>query len=173
MENKSTRLSKAARMFNVGISTIVEFLAKKEIQIDSGPNTKISPEAFDFLAEEYSSDLSIKQKSEELSRKNLQESQESISVGDENKKEERKEEEVFIKDVSKIIGIELILNHLKLINTTVFAIGNEYSDIDMLNYAKHSFLVSNAPYELKAKHRVSKSNNESGFSEAVKIFMLK
>ncbi len=78
MENKSTRLSKAARMFNVGISTIVEFLAKKDIHIDSGPNTKISPEAFDFLAEEYSSDLSIKQKSEELSRKNLQEFQESI-----------------------------------------------------------------------------------------------
>ena len=36
MENKSTRLSKAARLFNVGISTIVEFLAKKGIQIDSG-----------------------------------------------------------------------------------------------------------------------------------------
>lgn len=101
MENKSTRLSKAARLFNVGISTIVEFLAKKEIQIDSGPNTKISPEVFDLLADEYSSDLSIKQKSEELSRKNLQESHEGISVIDENKQvEDSKEEEVLIKDVS-------------------------------------------------------------------------
>jgi len=101
MENKSTRLSKAARLFNVGISTIVEFLAKKEIQIDSGPNTKISPEAFDLLAEEYSSDLSIKQKSEELSRKNFQESHEAVSIDDENKQEEEiKGEEVLIKDVS-------------------------------------------------------------------------
>ena len=101
MENKSTRLSKAARLFNVGISTIVEFLAKKGIQIDSGPNTKISPEAYDLLAEEYSSDLTIKQKSEELSRKNLEESHESLSIGDvSNQKEANKEEEVIIKDVS-------------------------------------------------------------------------
>ncbi len=102
MENKSTRLSKAARLFNVGISTIVEFLAKKDIQIDSGPNTKISPEAYALLAEEYSSDLSIKQKSEELSRKNLEESHESLSINDEPKQKEpdKEEEEVIIKDVS-------------------------------------------------------------------------
>ena len=137
MENKSTRLSKAARLFNVGISTIVEFLAKKGIQIDSGPNTKISPEAFDFLAEEYSSDLSIKQKSEELSRKNLQESQESISVGDENKQEERKEEEVLIKDVSgteskieeepKELGIKkrMLIEHLKRLEKNKFLLKKE------------------------------------------------
>lgn len=101
MENKSTRLSKAARLFNVGISTIVEFLAIKGIQIDSGPNTKISPEAYDLLAEEYSSDLSIKQKSEELSRKNLEESHESLSINDIAKQKETiKEEDVIVEDVS-------------------------------------------------------------------------
>ena len=101
MENKSTRLSKAARLFNVGISTIVEFLAKKGIQIDSGPNTKISPEAYDLLAKEYSSDLSIKQKSEELSRKNFEESHESLSISDlGNQKEASEEEEVIVKEVS-------------------------------------------------------------------------
>lgn len=100
MENKSTRLSKAARLFNVGISTIVEFLAKKGVQIDSGPNTKISPEAYDLLAEEYSSDLSIKQKSEELSRKNLEESHEGLSIDDVPKQKEESVEEVIVKDVS-------------------------------------------------------------------------
>jgi len=101
MENKSTRLSKAARLFNVGISTIVEFLAKKDIQIDSGPNTKISPEAYDLLAKEYSSDLSMKQMSEELSRKNLEESHESLSINDVAKqKEASKKEDVIVEDVS-------------------------------------------------------------------------
>ncbi|MEA1897318.1 MAG: translation initiation factor IF-2 [Bacteroidota bacterium] len=100
MENKSTRLSKAARLFNVGISTIVEFLAKKDIQIDSGPNTKISPEAYNLLAEEYSSDLSIKQKSEELSRKNLEESHEGLSIDDVPKQKDLSKEEVIVKDVS-------------------------------------------------------------------------
>ena len=53
MEKKATRLSKAAREFNVGISTIVEFLHKKGIEIDSSPNAKIDPEVYDLLAEEY------------------------------------------------------------------------------------------------------------------------
>jgi len=40
------RLSKVARDFNVGISTIVEFLHKKGFDIDSNPNNKISDDAF-------------------------------------------------------------------------------------------------------------------------------
>ena len=33
---KATRLSKAAREFNVGIHTIVEYLAKKGIEVEEG-----------------------------------------------------------------------------------------------------------------------------------------
>ena len=40
--NKATRLSKIAREFNVGISTIVDFLHKKGEKVDSNPNTKIT-----------------------------------------------------------------------------------------------------------------------------------
>ena len=39
-EIKPTRLSKAAREFNVGISTIVEFLNKKGFDLDPNPNTR-------------------------------------------------------------------------------------------------------------------------------------
>ena len=35
------RLSKAAKEFNVGLPTVVEFLAKKGIEIEARPNTKI------------------------------------------------------------------------------------------------------------------------------------
>ncbi len=81
-ERKATRLSKAAREFNVGITTIVDFLGKKGYEIDSNPNTKIDPELYDLLLEEYSTDLSVKKESEKLMLKNLRERQESLSLDD-------------------------------------------------------------------------------------------
>ena len=63
-ERKATRLSKAARELNVGITTIVEFLGKKGHEIDSNPNTKLDPGMYDLLLEEYSSDQSVKKESE-------------------------------------------------------------------------------------------------------------
>ena len=81
-ERKATRLSKAAREFNVGISTIVEFLGKKGHEIDSNPNSKLDPELYDLLEEEYSTDLNVKKESEKLTLKNLRERQESLSLDD-------------------------------------------------------------------------------------------
>ena len=60
---KATRLSKAAREFNVGISTIVEFLHKKGFNLDSNPNTKLPHEAYLLLLKEYNSDLNVKKES--------------------------------------------------------------------------------------------------------------
>ena len=51
--NTSIRLSKAAKVFNVGKDTLVEFLAKKGYQIDPSPNTKLSEDMFAILIEEY------------------------------------------------------------------------------------------------------------------------
>lgn len=101
-ENKNIRLSKAAREFNVGISTIVEFLHKKGHKIESDPNLKISPELYQLLIKEYSSDLDEKKKSESFSLKNLREKKESISLDDikEGTEPEEEEKELFIKDGS-------------------------------------------------------------------------
>jgi translation initiation factor IF-2 len=68
---KVTRLSKAAREFNVGISTIVEFLHKKGHDLDSNPNTKLPHEAYILLLKEYSTDISVKKESEKLILKDL------------------------------------------------------------------------------------------------------
>jgi hydroxymethylpyrimidine pyrophosphatase-like HAD family hydrolase len=76
--------------------------------------------------------------------------------------------EVFNPDVSKSKGIEWLINHLQLTDPYVFAIGNDYNDLDMLNFAHSSFAVSNAPQELKEKFQVTKSNNENGFTKAIK-----
>ncbi len=81
-ERKATRLSKAAREFNVGITTIIDFLGKKGHQIDSNPNTKLDPGLYDLLVEEYSTDQSVKKESEKLTLRNLRERQESLSLDD-------------------------------------------------------------------------------------------
>jgi translation initiation factor IF-2 len=70
-EKKATRLSKAAREFNVGISTIVEFLKKKGHQVDSNPNTKLDAALYDLLVDEYSSDLNVKKDAEKLTLKSF------------------------------------------------------------------------------------------------------
>jgi translation initiation factor IF-2 len=59
-ELKPTRLNKVAAQFNVGISTIVEFLHKKGIVIEENPNSKVMPEMFALLVKEYSSDKAAK-----------------------------------------------------------------------------------------------------------------
>ncbi len=61
---KTTRLSKLAREFNVGISTIVEFLHKKGFSVDPNPNTKISEVEVNMLEKEYKSDINLKKESE-------------------------------------------------------------------------------------------------------------
>jgi translation initiation factor IF-2 len=101
-EIKATRLSKIARELNVGITTIVEYLHKKGHHIESDPNTKITPEQYNLLAQEYSSDLNEKKKSENFSLKNLREKKESISLEDIQDSSEPEEEEasLLIKDSS-------------------------------------------------------------------------
>jgi len=100
---KVTRLSKIAREFNVGISTIVEFLNKKGYTIDPNPNTKIPPDIYEILIQEYSSDLSAKKESEKLSMRTLRDKKESISINDiEQQRYEPSEmdDEVLIKDTT-------------------------------------------------------------------------
>ena len=57
------RLGKAAGEFNVGMSTIVEFLESKGVSIDSTPNTKLTPEQYDLLRAEYAADQVLHEKS--------------------------------------------------------------------------------------------------------------
>ena len=110
MAGKGTRLSKIAREFNVGLSTIVEFLNKKGYNVDPNPNTKVSEEIYDILVEEYSSDISVKKESDRLSLQNLREKKDSISINDIDQQRPAKqdsEEEVFIKDPTAPSKIDL------------------------------------------------------------------
>ena len=76
--NFTIRLSKAAREFNVGYSTIVEFLAKKGYQIDSTPNTKLTKGMYELLVKEYQGEKTVKEVAKKMS--NLSYKGGSISV---------------------------------------------------------------------------------------------
>ncbi|HQG37223.1 MAG TPA: translation initiation factor IF-2, partial [Bacteroidales bacterium] len=107
---KITRLSKAAREFNVGISTIVEFLHKKGFNLDPNPNTKIPPEAYTLLVKEYSTDISVKKESERLMLKDLHKKKETVSIEDRTIKphaeEIEAENEIIIKDATGVAKVE-------------------------------------------------------------------
>jgi translation initiation factor IF-2 len=103
---KVTRLSKAAREFNVGISTIVEFLHKKGFDLDPNPNTKLPHEAYILLVKEFSTDISVKKESEKLILKDLHRKKETVSINDFSEKSEAEESErdddILVKDSSGV-----------------------------------------------------------------------
>ena len=63
---KVQRLRKVAGEFNLGTSTVVEFLAKKGFDIESSPNAKITPEMYDLLEKNFELDKSVKEQKEKL-----------------------------------------------------------------------------------------------------------
>ncbi|HEC42625.1 MAG TPA: translation initiation factor IF-2 [Bacteroides sp.] len=117
MAGKGTRLSKIAREFNVGISTIVEFLNKKGYDVDPNPNTKVTEEIYERLIQEYSSDINYKKESDLLNLNNLREKKDTISIHDIDQKrpsQEEAEEEVFIKDSSASGKIDLAIEEVEI-----------------------------------------------------------
>jgi len=77
------RLSKVAREFNVGISTITDFLHKKGFEIDTNPNTKITDDMYSLLEQEYKSDSKVRKESEKLGHHfSGKPKKESISIQD-------------------------------------------------------------------------------------------
>jgi translation initiation factor IF-2 len=100
---KATRLSKAAREFNVGISTIVEFLHKKGFDLDPNPNTKLPQDAYLLLLKEFSSDINVKKESEKLILKDLHRKKETVSIDDIEKstdEDQDRDEDFIVKEIS-------------------------------------------------------------------------
>ena len=59
--NKPVRLSKAAREFNLGIGTIVDFLDTKGISVDANPNTKLTPDVYAIVRGNFQGDKEDKE----------------------------------------------------------------------------------------------------------------
>jgi len=107
VSGKPIRLSKAAREFNVGISTIVEYLAKKGVDISSSPNTKLEPDMYAMLENEFASQKSVKEEALKIGIE--YKDHRTITIEDQVSAEGTEdtddfEEEVFITDTT--IGTE-------------------------------------------------------------------
>jgi len=161
---KATRLSKAAREFNVGISTIVEFLHKKGFELDPNPNTKLPHEAYLLLVKEYSTDISAKKESERLTLKDLHRKKESVSIDDFSEKSQSEEfepdEEVLVKDSSGVkksvdIKTEITKPDIKLVGK-----------IDLDKTTKPKPEKVSPPVE-KPESKPAKKSDESGKKKSV------
>src|SRR5688572_14388945 len=58
---KTIRLSKAIKEFNLSLDHIVDFLAKKGLKVESNPNTKLPGEAYNLLQKEFQPDKIAKE----------------------------------------------------------------------------------------------------------------
>jgi HAD superfamily hydrolase (TIGR01484 family) len=79
--------------------------------------------------------------------------------------------ELFPHTVSKARAAEWLRSHHGVNEETVCSIGNDYNDLDLLNWASTSFLVDNAPDDLKAQFPIVRSSREDGFSDAVERWL--
>ena len=75
--------------------------------------------------------------------------------------------EVFHKNVSKSSTTAWLCRRLNVLPVCVAAIGNDYNDKDLLEWAGTGYVVDNAPDELKKKFKTAASNNNSGFHDAL------
>ena len=95
---KAVRLSKVAREFNVGISTIVDYLGDQGIDVESNPNTKIEPEVYSVLLKEFEDE---KAKKEKTQRANVPRAERETITLESNKTEAPEPEEDIEIDLSE------------------------------------------------------------------------
>ncbi len=87
------RLNRVTRNLNVGISTVVEFLRNKGVEVTENPNAKISQEHYEMLIKEFSKDQNLKLEAEQSfqDRKNKDRSKETVAIEGYEPKEEDEE----------------------------------------------------------------------------------
>lgn len=98
--NFTKRLGKAAKEFNVGVSTIVEFLAKKGFQVDLSPNTKLTYDMYALLVKEYQGEKQVKNEADKLGKLSFKGGSVSVDTAKQfldNVPEEEDHEEVIIR----------------------------------------------------------------------------
>ena len=112
-DQKGVRLSKLAKEFNVGITTIVDFLKKKGHEVENNPNTKISEDLVKILEKEYSSEISVKKESEKLNLREFRDKKETITLQDLKKRPVDGEDQEIDEESIKDVRLRTVLKNLK------------------------------------------------------------
>ncbi len=96
------RLSKLTKQFNIGLSTLVEFLAGKGVEVDMNPNAKISDEYLSAIEAKFGEEKKLKQDSEQVAikLKEIIESSKKKKADSDDEEEEEQAQEIIIKSNS-------------------------------------------------------------------------
>ena len=92
-ENKNIRLIKAAKEFNIGMTTIVEFLLKKGHSVENNPNTKIPDTMYDLLIKEFQSEKTVKEEAKKIGLEFT--NRQSLSIESLEKEKHKHDEEEY------------------------------------------------------------------------------
>ena len=76
--------------------------------------------------------------------------------------------ELFPIGVSKSHAADWLRERHAIEPAHTVAVGNDYNDLDMLEWADRAYVVSNAPPSMRARFEVVRSNDEGGFTDAVR-----
>jgi len=78
--------------------------------------------------------------------------------------------EIFPQGISKGSGSLFLANKLHIHLSKIMAVGNDYNDITLLDWAENSFIVSGSPNELCKKYEVVGDDENTGLCDAVYRF---
>ena len=90
----SIRLNKVIKEFNVGLQTVVDFLAKKGYQLNASPSEKITDEQYDLLRKEFGADKNLRTEAEKMIQ-----SRQKEKVKEKAHKEKSATQEIFTTDI--------------------------------------------------------------------------
>lgn len=79
--------------------------------------------------------------------------------------------EIFHHTVSKGNGVRFVCDTMQIDHEYTLGIGNDYNDLDLLEFTNYSYIVANGPSDLKERFISTKSNEESAFAEVVKSYL--
>ena len=81
--------------------------------------------------------------------------------------------EIFPATVSKSQTAAWLAKTLGIDSHSIVAVGNDYNDLDLLQWSASSYVVANAPADMKSRFACVASNNDGGVAEAANRWMEK
>ena len=79
--------------------------------------------------------------------------------------------EIFHQSVSKGNGVKFVCDNLKIEHEYTLGIGNDFNDLDLLEFTNYSYIVENGPAEMKGRFLSARSNEESAFARAIEMYL--
>jgi len=79
--------------------------------------------------------------------------------------------EIFHESVSKGNGVKFVCDSFQIEHEYTLGIGNDFNDLDLLEFTNYSYIVDNGPPEMKERFLSARSNEENAFAKAVERFL--